>query len=330
MNRDLCSVRHRLEFSTLAILSAALLIACAGSEPPRSGVDSHSASSDPAVEVIGRRGLEPGEFHRPRAVLVDSRNRLFVIDRSGWIQRLSASGAPEKRWRLPAWDNGTPTGITLDDDGNLWVADTHYGQILVYSDDGALLRRFGEQAGTGEVLPGQLIFPTDVALDGKGNAYVTEYGVRVRVLKFTVEGEFLEEWNPIDPETGDEVLMRPMAIVYEADRDDFLIADTAHHRLVRMAPDGEIVEFIGHEGSGPGEFNYPYDVALESDGSILVCEWGNGRVQRLAPDGSPLESWGHQGRGLGELWTPWGVTVRGDGALVVADTENHRLQVFLQ
>ncbi len=287
--------------------------------------NSNSAPTPRAdVRVIGSRGLEAGQFFRPRAVATDAAGRVFVVDRSGWIQRLGADGAPETRWRLPAWDNGTPTGITVDDGGDLWVADTHYGRILVYSPDGALVRQFGE-VGEGA---GQMIFPTDLALDGRGSVYVTEYGVNVRVLKFTEAGEFVAEWNPRDAATNDELLMRPMAIVWEPRRGSLLVADSCHHRLVRMSTEGEILEVIGREGIAPGEFRYPYDVALTPRGEILVCEYENARVQRLAPDGTPERVWGARGRGTGELWSPWGVTTFTDGSLLVADTDNHRLQVF--
>ncbi|NUP90790.1 MAG: SMP-30/gluconolactonase/LRE family protein [Candidatus Sumerlaeia bacterium] len=282
------------------------------------------SSAAGAVHAIGSRGLEPGQFFRPRAVDIGPDGRLFVIDRSGWIQRLSPSGEPEHRWRLPAWDNGTPTGMTFDAEGNLWVADTHYGRILVYSPDGELVRQFGEAGDA----PGQMIFPTDVALDGEGHAYVTEYGVRVRILKFTTAGQFVEEWNPKEEATGDDFLMRPMALVWEPQRGGLLVADSCHHRLVRMSPGGEILEVIGSEGRGPGQFRYPYDVAVDPDGDIYVVEYETARVQRLAPDGSPRAAWGSPGTDPGELWSPWGVAVRGDGALVVANTENHRLEVF--
>jgi DNA-binding beta-propeller fold protein YncE len=263
----------------------------------------------------------------PRAVVVDARNRLFVIDRSGWMQRLAPDGTPEKRWRLPAWDNGTPTSLKIHPgDGNLWVADTHYARILIYTPDGDLVRMFGEQ-GDG---PGQMIFPTDLAFDGQGNVYVTEYGVRVRVIKFTEAGQFVEEWNPRDPATNAELLMRPMAITWEPDRQDLLLADSCHHRLVRMNTRGEITQVIGGEGRGPGEFRYPYDLTLGPRGDIFVVEYENARVQELKPDGTFERAWGSQGRGVGEFWSPWGVAVRGDGEIIVADTGNHRLQEFAQ
>lgn len=300
------------------------LTGCLRPDPGSAASDTRAAGNAPRATIIGRRGLAPGEFFKPRAVSLDAAGRLFVIDRSGWVQRLAPDGAPERRWRLPAWDNGTPTSLKIDAAGDLWIADTHYGRILIYSPDGELLRQFGEQ-GDG---PGQMIFPTDLALDGTGTVYVTEYGVKVRVLKFTEQGEFIEEWNPRDPATGEELLMRPMGIVWEPERRDLLIADSCHHRLVRMSTVGEITAVIGREGRGPGEFRYPYDLALGPAGDIYVVEYENARVQRLRPDGTPVAAWGRQGRAVGELWSPWGVAVRAEGDVIVADTENHRLQVF--
>jgi len=36
----------------------------------------------------------------------------------------------------------------------------------------------------------------------------------------------------------------------------------------------------GRQGPGPGEFHYPFDVAVDSDGFVYVTDTGNHRVQR--------------------------------------------------
>ena len=58
----------------------------------------------------------------------------------------------------------------------------------------------------------------------------------------------------------------------------------------------------GTRGGG-GELHYPYDLVLDSAGTVLVAEFGNHRVQRFTRDGRSSVS-SAQGRGEGQLYNP--------------------------
>ena len=84
---------------------------------------------------------------------------------------------------------------------------------------------------------------------------------------------------------------------------------------------------IGQEGTGPGEFKYPYDVAIGPNKKLYVVERGNQRVQRFTLDGVHEETWGgNKGRLPGQLADPWAIVVDRRGRVHVIDTENHRVQ----
>ncbi len=91
---------------------------------------------------------------------------------------------------------------------------------------------------------------------------------------------------------------------------------------------------VGGEGTAPGEFFRPRDVALSPDGTLYVADTANHRVQRLSPDGEVLDVWGTfanraQGDAPGGTFNePWGIAVAPDGNVYVADTWNHRIQWF--
>ena len=91
---------------------------------------------------------------------------------------------------------------------------------------------------------------------------------------------------------------------------------------------------FGTQGSGPGEFNLPRDVALAPDGSLYVSDSGNHRIQHLDASGEVLHIWGSfADRSTGEappgtFYEPWGIAVGTDGSVYVADTWNHRIQKF--
>jgi len=51
---------------------------------------------------------------------------------------------------------------------------------------------------------------------------------------------------------------------------------------------GAPVKTIGKEGQGQGGLSYPYGLALDTAGNIVVCEYGNKRVQMFSKDGGHL------------------------------------------
>jgi predicted membrane-bound mannosyltransferase/sugar lactone lactonase YvrE len=93
-------------------------------------------------------------------------------------------------------------------------------------------------------------------------------------------------------------------------------------------------QLIGSQGSNPGQFQQPRDLALAPDGTIYVADTFNNRIQHLSPDGTVLQVWGtfaDQSQGAapgGTFYQPWGIAVGPDGSVYVADTWNHRIQKF--
>src|SRR5437764_12671279 len=63
-----------------------------------------------------------------------------------------------------------PTGIAVDGNGNVLVADTNNGRIEKFSPTGSFLSILGSR-GTGQ---GQLAGPNGIAVDRSGNIYVAD------------------------------------------------------------------------------------------------------------------------------------------------------------
>ena len=86
----------------------------------------------------------------------------------------------------------------------------------------------------------------------------------------------------------------------------------------------------GTSGSGNGQFNSPYGVAVDSSsGNVYVVDTGNRRVQKFTSTGTYLTQWGSFGSGNGQFNTPTGVAVdSSSGNVYVVDTSNHRIQKF--
>jgi DNA-binding beta-propeller fold protein YncE len=255
----------------------------------------------------------------PRAIAAAGDGTFFVVDRAARIQHFDAAFKYLREWRTPEWAAGKPVGLTVGPDGNVWVADTHYHRVIVYDFHGREIKRFGRE-GTG---PGEFDLPTDVAFDGAGNVYVSEYGRNNRVQVFDRDLRHLRTFGRLG--SGDGELSRPQSVAVL--NDVVYVTDSCNHRIARFSPDGRWLGALGGTGSAPGEYRFPYGLDVDDDGNLLVAEFGNNRVQRIDPaTGRALSTWGRQGRLAGELSYAWAVQHLPGGGAIVVDAGNHRLQ----
>ena len=84
----------------------------------------------------------------------------------------------------------------------------------------------------------------------------------------------------------------------------------------------------GTSGSGDGQFNSPFGVAVAADGTVYVADRFNHRIQVFSPTGVFQGEWGTLGSGDGQFSSPVGVAVAPDGNIYVADAANDRIQYF--
>lgn len=274
------------------------------------------------IGAFGRSGRGPCEFIYPRAIDMAPDGSLFVVDKTGRIQHLDPGGRFLGSIDMPLTEAGKPTGLTVGPDGNLYVADTHYHRVIVFSSDGEFLRQFG-RFGREE---GCFIYPTDVILSADGRIFVSEYGGNDRISVFDRRGVFLYCFGAPGSERGR--LARPSALCIDQSCNRLYIADACNHRIAIYELDGKLVGYIGSAGREVGQLRYPYDLAFLADGTLAVCEYGNNRIQLFSPDGRSLGVYGGAGRQLGQLAYPWGLAVNSRDRAFVLDAGNNRVQVW--
>ncbi|MCA9279740.1 MAG: hypothetical protein H6815_09155 [Phycisphaeraceae bacterium] len=318
--------------------------------------------------VLGGVGRSPGQFVYPRAITTDGAH-LIVADKFARIQVINPeSGVMLAGWVTPASQAGRPTGLTAapapDGTPALYVADTHYSQILVYAMPDVssnMPAKFGEppdiiakwgEFGTG---PGQFTYTTDIAVqvadDGKPTRiYVSEYGGNDRISVFDTAFSFLFAFGKNG--SDDASFNRPQAIDIETSMNELIVCDSGNHRVGRFTLDGELISWLGQpdpgggpldmtdmdvlarldteqlERSEPGRFRYPHGLFLPQDGTAFVTEYGNERIQRIdLRSGRTLATYGRSGRLVGELRSPWSSVVLGGEAFLL-DSGNDRVQVI--
>ena len=276
------------------------------------------------VGQFGETGLGHGEFSYPRAIAVSPEGKVFVVDKSGRIQRFDADGNYETGWRMPEWEKGKPVGMTIHPDGRLFVADTHFSRVMIFDQDGRQLGQFGLE-GTG---PGEFLLPTAVAFDRDGFIYVAEYAGNDRISKFTPTLEYVMSFG--GPDAGEASLLRPTAMVFDSPSANqrLWVTDGCQHRICCFDRDGKLLKTFGEAGREPGQLRYPYDLAIDDDGLLLVCEYGNNRLQWFDMEGRSRGVWGTPGRGPGQLAYPWGAQIGPAGRIYVVDSGNNRVQIL--
>ncbi len=113
------------------------------------------------------------------------------------------------------------------------------------------------------------------------------------------------------------------------------VSDTAQQRIWHVTAQGQVLGFWGEPGTGPGQFNEPWGLAVDAAGRVYVADTWNYRVQVFDAQGTFIRQWGVMGmatlddpNGTGLFFGPRDVLVGAGGEVYVVDTGNKRVQVF--
>ena len=105
-----------------------------------------------------------------------------------------------------------------------------------------------------------------------------------------------------------DVLVAPNGDIFVADGHG---GDT-NARIVKFTKDGKFIKAWGKKGAGPGEFETPHGLAMDSAGRLFVADRVNSRIQIFDQDGKFLAEWKQFGR-------PSGVFIDKNDIIYVAD-----------
>ena len=133
----------------------------------------------------------------PGGMAIDDENRFLYVadagqdlvlvydaDKLNFIRQIGIPGKKHTLTEPGAF--AVPTNVALDEDKNLYVADTYNNRIEVFDADGNFIRTFGKAGDR----PGTFMRPKGVAIDVDGHVWIAD-GMQDRVQCFTQEGQFL-------------------------------------------------------------------------------------------------------------------------------------------
>ncbi|MCX5760773.1 MAG: 6-bladed beta-propeller [Gemmatimonadetes bacterium] len=219
--------------------------------------------------------------------------------RGTWFSRMVRvfTGGVEPRVRRPH-------GIAVDTAGRVFVADVALRGVHVFDPVNGQYRFLTTTGKRG------FQSPVGVALDAVGNVYVSDSELG-EVVVFDAAGKERRRIR--------EGLERPTGLAYDRRSALLYVADTKGHRIAVFDSTGRPRASIGSRGTGEGEFNFPTNVAMAPDGSLLVTDAMNFRVQVFSPDGKFLRQFGHNGDAPGSMPRPKGVALDSEGHVYVVD-----------
>ena len=98
---------------------------------------------------------------------------------------------------------------------------------------------------------------------------------------------------------GDDAFGRVTSVAVDS-RGRWIILDTGYEVVRVYDPDAMTMESIGQTGEGPGEFNQPMALGVDSDDRIYVASQG-GRVAVFSPQGGLVDEFRHKFPGGGPV-----------------------------
>ena len=238
-----------------------------------------------------------------------------------------------KDWgKLPAgrmW--GSTSAVEIDKDGkSIWVAercgqntclDKNTGQmspfppILKFDPSGNLVKSFGE---------GMLIFAHGIFVDKDGNVWVTDgqdNGATKghQVFKFSPDGKLLMTLGKPGGAKAPDYFYQPNDVLVAPNGDIFVAeghgGENKQNRILKFSKDGKLIKTWGQYGTGPGEFDLPHALAMDSKGRLFVGDRNNNRIQIFDQDGKFIAEWKQFSR-------PSGLYIDKKDVLYVADSES--------
>ncbi|XP_064644365.1 E3 ubiquitin-protein ligase TRIM71-like [Lineus longissimus] len=179
-----------------------------------------------------------------------------------------------------------------------------------------LVRKFGKKGPA----KGQFNMVCGVTFTKTGDIIVADTENH-RIQIFTDDGLFKLKFGQKGPDQ--DKLNYPMCVVMTPD-ENIAVTDTVNARLKIFSQEGEFVREHGDDGV----FDFPYGLAMSSDGWFVVTDICKHNVTVLNPEGGVYTQFGSYGDGPLEFDHPYYVAIDKNKQIIVSDNGNTCVKFF--
>ena len=175
------------------------------------------------------------------------------------------------------WKFGRVSAVTIDEQDEVYVF--HRGPkadpLMVFDSKGNYLRSWGR---------GMFGNPHGMRIGPDGNIWCVDNGEPT--------GHEVHARRQAAADSGDQgrrsaptkhISTVPPTSPATADGDFYVSDGYGNSRVVKFTKDGKYLMTWGKPGTGPGEFNTPHAIAVDSKGRVYVSDRENNRIQIFTP-----------------------------------------------
>ena len=244
------------------------------------------------------------KFNFPTHLVRNAAGDLFVTDKNNHkIRKVSSTGQVENYAgstqgfevgeRLSAKFNN-PFGITNDELGNLYVADSDNFKIRKVPNAGGVTRVAGNLAGIrdGQGSAAEFANPEGIEIDAVGNLYVADDSFSKLIRKISPTGlvtTFAGDVAGFADGQGAQAKFSDVTDIAIDRAGNLFVTDK--HRIRKITPTGLVTTIAGSDTPGftdgdasTAQFNVTAGIAIDQNGNLYVADSGNNRIRKITID----------------------------------------------
>lgn len=199
-----------------------------------------------------------------------------------------------------------PTGIAVDNSGNIFISDTGNHSIRKITPDGnvstfAGSTRYydwwysdGSNAGfsDGNTTSAKFSYPKGIAVDNSGNVFVADTGNN-RIRKITPDGNVStftgKDAGFSDGNAQNAKFSHPNGMTIDRNGNLFVI-DEGNSKIRKITPSGVVSTVNGSSGAfytdNDNNFHYIRGITVDSFGNLFITDLKNSTIKKITPDGN--------------------------------------------
>lgn len=190
-----------------------------------------------------------------------------------------------------------PINLCFDAVGNMYVADSRRGQVIIFDKGGNYLGAIGKKSE---------FKPTDVLVRGD-KIYICD--LKTQSIKiFGLKDKQYLTGIPLEGAKEEAKLFSPTNIAVD-EEGNLYVSDTGAFRVQKYGPEGEFLMSVGSHGDAPGQFARPKGVAVDREGRIYVVDAAFENVQIFDKEGKLLLFFAEPGASPASLVLPAGIVI---------------------